>query len=240
MRTQRNPATSLLVPGSWVLGPARYRHRLLPFGFILKILILAYTLALEVFATWCGPCQQIAPVYDSLSESLSHPKIFAFVKVDTEKNPDLTEQYKISVLPTFLLFQDGKVIKTMSGVNVTELKELVQKLEKQIKAEAEAKSAASSNVSWSGADIPRGYSDISDQVEIRNCELLNADEEAGPVKVLFDASEPTALVNGKGSAKDFVQSGSDDQLLLFIPFQGSVKLHTLQVGAFAMDTTCDR
>lgn len=196
-------------------------------------------MAVLVYATWCGPCHQIAPVYESLSEKLSRPNVFTFVKVDTEKNPDISEKYKISALPTFLLFQDGKVIKTLNGANVAELKDLVQKLEgiKDQKS-GSASGSGSSSGTWSGAEIPRGYSDISDQVEIRNCELLNADEEAGPVKVLFDPSRPTALVNGTGSAKDFVQSGSDDQLLLFIPFQGSVKLHTLQASEFTMDKRC--
>ena len=49
--------------------------------------------------------------------------------------------------------------------------------------------------------------------------------------MLFDSSKPSALDKGKGSSKDWVQSGADDQLLLFIPLQGSVKLHTLQVSA---------
>jgi hypothetical protein len=78
---------------------------------------------------------------------------------------------------------------------------------------------------WNGAELPRGYTDITDQVEIRGCELLNADAS---VKVLFDTSKPSALNNAKGS-KDFVQSGADDQLLLYIPLQSSVKVHTLQL-----------
>lgn len=81
--------------------------------------------------------------------------------------------------------------------------------------------------------MPRGYTDITDHVEIRDCEVLNADDEAGTVRTLFEFSKPSALNNGKSTAKDWVQSGSDDQLLLFIPFQATVKLHTIQVGNFA-------
>lgn len=95
-----------------------------------------------------------------------------------------------------------------------------------------------SDDSWAGAEIPRGYDDISDQVETRNCELLNADENAGSVQILFDKAEPSALKYGKSSSKDFVQSGADDQLLLFIPFQSSVKLHTLQVGRSRGQYSC--
>lgn len=92
-------------------------------------------------------------------------------------------------------------------------------------------SGSGSGGSWRGAELPRGYGDITDQVEVRNCELLNADDEAGPVKMLFESTKPSALDKGKGkpSSPDWIQSSTDDQLLLFIPFQGSIKLHTLQV-----------
>lgn len=186
-----------------------------------------------VFAVWCGPCQQIAPVYEALSKSLSRPQLLTFVKIDTEKVKALSEEYQITALPTFLLFQEGKVIQSVKGANPTELRRIIQKLASELESAGESSGTGTgSSGPWAGAEIPRGYSDISDQVEIRNCELSNADEDAGPVKVLFDVAKPSALSNDSTSVnvKDFVQSGADDQLLLFIPFQGSVKLHTLQVG----------
>ncbi|TWU77936.1 hypothetical protein ED733_005381 [Metarhizium rileyi] len=185
----------------------------------------------DFYAVWCGPCQQIAPVYEALSHSLSRPKLLTFVRVDTEEVEALSKEYQITALPTFLLFQEGKVIHSVKGANPLELRRIIQKLASELESAGESSGAGSgsSGDPWTGAEIPRGYSDISDQVETRNCELLNADEDAGPVNVLFDAAKPVALSNDKETAKDFVQSGADDQLLLFIPFQGSVKLHTLQV-----------
>lgn len=115
------------------------------------------------------------------------------------------------------------MIQKVQGANPSELKTVVQKLA------SEVESLGSGSGAWTGAELPKGYSDITDEVEIRNCELLNADEDAGPVKVLFDTSKPSALGEDSGSKKDWVQSGADDQLLLFIPFQGTIKVHTLQV-----------
>ncbi|KAH0595729.1 hypothetical protein MHUMG1_06277 [Metarhizium humberi] len=186
----------------------------------------------DFFAVWCGPCQQIAPVYEALSKSLSRPQLLTFVKIDTEKVKALSEEYQITALPTFLLFQEGKVIQSVKGANPTELRRIIQKLASELESAGESSGTGTgSSGPWAGAEIPRGYSDISDQVETRNCELSNADEDAGPVKVLFDVAKPSALSNDSNSVnvKDFVQSGADDQLLLFIPFQGSVKLHTLQI-----------
>ena len=185
----------------------------------------------KVFADWCGPCQQIAPLYETLSKSLSRTNVVTFVKVNTDTNKAIAQEYSISALPTFLLFRNGKVAEKVQGANPQELRRVIERLASEIDSlGSEASGSGGGNGPWTGAEIPRGYSDITDQIEIRNCELLNADEDAGPVKVLFDSSGPAALNKGKSSAPDFVQSGADDQLLLFIPFQGSVKLHTLQVS----------
>lgn len=181
-----------------------------------------------VFADWCGPCRQIAPLYETLSNSLTRPNLVTFVKIDNDSNQDLAEAYGVSALPTFLIFRDAQVIEKVQGANPKQLQGVVTKLAAEVESLGEG--SASGAGSWMGAEVPRGYGDITDQIERTGCELLNADEAAGPVKVLFETSKPSALEKGNGSAKDWVESGADDQLLLFIPFQSSIKLHTLQVG----------
>ncbi|KAL2212306.1 DUF1000-domain-containing protein [Sarocladium strictum] len=178
----------------------------------------------DFYADWCGPCKAIAPLYESLSESLSRPNLVTFVKINSDEQTELGQQYSVSGLPTFLVFRDGKVIEKVRGANQAELRSVVQKLASEVES-----LGSGSGGQWSGAEIPKGYVDITEEVEIRNCELLNADEDAGPVKVLFDSAKPSALGEGAGSKKDWVQSGADDQLLLFIPFQSTIKLHTLQI-----------
>ncbi|KAM0437705.1 hypothetical protein ACHAPT_002070 [Fusarium lateritium] len=179
-------------------------------------------------ADWCGPCQQIAPLYESLSKDLSRENILTFVKINNDQQTELAERYKVSALPTFLLFRDGKEIDKVQGANPPKLQAMVQKLASEVDSLGES-AASGSGGNWKGAEIPRGYIDITDQIEVRDLEVLNADEESGGVRVLFEGSKPSGLSNGKGTAKDFVQSGADDQLLLFIPFQSTVKLHTLQL-----------
>lgn len=190
---------------------------------------------LVVYADWCGPCQQIAPLYETLSRSLSRPNAVTFVKINSDTHQDLARQYSVSALPTFVLFRDGTVSQKVQGADPRQLKSVVETLVSEIDSLGEASgSNGGSGGPWTGAEIPRGYSDITDQIEPKGSELLNADDDAGPVKVLFESTKPSALDKGKGSSKDWVQSGSDDQLLLFIPFQGAVKLHTLQVCIFQM------
>lgn len=190
----------------------------------------------DFYADWCAPCKQIAPLYASLAEQISRPNLLTFVKIDNDANQDLAQEYGITALPTFLLFRSGKVIHKVQGANPTELRAVIEKLAFELESLAEgAGSGSGSSGIWKGAEIPRGYSDITDQVELRGCELLNADDDAGPVKVLFENSQPSALREGASAAKDWVQSGSDDQLLLFIPFQSTIKLHTLQITSFPPD-----
>ncbi|WAO83581.1 Hypothetical protein NCS54_00077700 [Fusarium falciforme] len=184
----------------------------------------------DFYADWCGPCKQIAPLYASLSNELSRENILTFVKINSEEQGELSERYQVSALPTFLLFLDGKQIDKVQGANPPKLQAMVQKLAAEVDSLGESGAASSSGGNWKGAEIPRGYSDITDQIEVRDLEVLNADEESGSVRVLFEGSKPSGLSNGKGTAKDFVQSGADDQLLLFIPFQSTVKLHTLQAS----------
>lgn len=184
----------------------------------------------DFYADWCGPCKQIAPIYESLSASLSRPNIVTFVKVNSDDQTEIASEYSVSALPTFLVFQEGEVIEKVQGADPRKLQEIVKKLANEVESLGEASGSASgagTGGPWKGAEIPRGYGDITDQIELRGLELLNADEDAGPVKTLFQNSKPSAL--GDGNAKDYVQSGADDQLLLFIPFQSTVKLHTLQI-----------
>ncbi|KAI9903025.1 hypothetical protein N3K66_002377 [Trichothecium roseum] len=186
----------------------------------------------DFYAEWCGPCKQIAPFFEQLASKVSHPKLISFAKINTDNLKDLTAEHSVSSLPTFLVFRDAKVVDKIQGADPQRLKSAIENLASTIRTLGESSASGSSQGGpWKGADIPKGYSDITDQIEAKGCELLNADEDAGPVKALFEDTKPSALdAKGKASTtKDYVQSGADDQLLLFIPFQSIVKLHTVQL-----------
>lgn len=78
----------------------------------------------DFFATWCGPCQMLAPVIEKISEEDASLKA---VKVDIDNDYELAVNYKIEVVPTLLLFKDGKVAKKSEGfLDINELKEFVK------------------------------------------------------------------------------------------------------------------
>lgn len=120
----------------------------------------------------------------------------------------------------------------MKGADPNRLKSVLEKLGNEIESAGDGGSSSSGGsgggMTWLGADLPRGYSDISDIIDIRGLELLNADTEFS-VRTLFNKPKPTALGKGSPETKDWVESDTDEQLLLFLPFNSAVKLHTIQV-----------
>jgi hypothetical protein len=173
-------------------------------------------------------------VFEQLSHALSRPKLVTFVKVNTDQQKDVAQAYRVTSLPTFIIFRNGKAVDKVQGADPIKLQSVVKKLSEEVESmgnsAGEASGSGGNDANWMGAGLPRGYTDISSQVELRYCELLNVDPDTGGVRVLFDTSKPSALSGSKSASKDWVESDTDEQLLLFIPFQSTLKLHTLQVG----------
>ena len=68
----------------------------------------------DFYATWCGPCQMMAPILEQVGAAL-HDKLMV-VKIDTDKYPDLASQYGIEALPTLVLFKDGQPTQRFEGL----------------------------------------------------------------------------------------------------------------------------
>lgn len=66
----------------------------------------------DFFATWCGPCKMLAPVFESVSAELNNAK---FVKVDIDESLELAQKFGVSTVPTMMIFKDGKVVDKLVG-----------------------------------------------------------------------------------------------------------------------------
>ncbi|KAI1202166.1 thioredoxin [Nemania serpens] len=190
----------------------------------------------DFYANWCGPCKQIAPFYEQLSLSISKPKVVTFVKINTEAQRPLAAEFAVTALPTFILFRDGAIVEKVKGADPQGLRSLIEKLTKDVESgggegsSSSGSGSGSSGLAWRGADLPRGYTDISDVVNVRGLELLNADTDFS-VRTLFNKSKPSSLGKDPSTSdeKDWVESDTDEQLLLYIPFNSATKIHTLQL-----------
>ena len=68
----------------------------------------------DFWAPWCGPCRQIAPMIEELSqENAGSVKIG---KVNIDDNPSAAQQFGVSSIPTLMLFKGGEVVERFVGV----------------------------------------------------------------------------------------------------------------------------
>jgi thioredoxin 1 len=69
---------------------------------------------IDFFATWCGPCKMLAPVLKEVKDSLGER--ITILKIDVDKNQQLSSKYQVRGVPTMILFQNGKQLWRQSGV----------------------------------------------------------------------------------------------------------------------------
>lgn len=67
----------------------------------------------DFFATWCGPCKMLEPVFQEVGSELQGKA--KFVKVDIDQSLDIARQYNVSSVPTVLVMKDGKPVEVLVG-----------------------------------------------------------------------------------------------------------------------------
>jgi len=71
-------------------------------------------IVVDFFASWCGPCQQMAPEFDKLSEKYDAKKL-RFAKCSTEEFPELAGNFQVSGIPCLIVIKRGEEIDRVVG-----------------------------------------------------------------------------------------------------------------------------
>lgn len=86
-------------------------------------------LMIDFYAEWCGPCKKMAPAIEKLKQEYAGK--VKILKIDTDANKELVQQYGIDEIPTVLFFKQGKL--TWRGIGYTDEEHLRKEIEAQRK-----------------------------------------------------------------------------------------------------------
>ena len=85
----------------------------------------AKPIVLDVYASWCGPCQQMMPILEELEQELSDK--YKFAKLNVDEARDISIKYGVTSVPTFVFIKNNEVVGKETGYMSKEvLKEKIE------------------------------------------------------------------------------------------------------------------
>lgn len=82
----------------------------------------------DFWAPWCGPCRVVGPILTEIADEKSG--VLRIGKLNVDDNPQVSQKYGISSIPTMMLFKDGKPVERLVGAMPKEM--LLQALSKHL------------------------------------------------------------------------------------------------------------
>ena len=81
-------------------------------SFSTDVLQSSKPVVLDFWAEWCGPCMQIGPSLEEISDEMANVTI---AKINIDENPMIPTQFGVRGIPTMIMFKDGEAISTKVG-----------------------------------------------------------------------------------------------------------------------------
>jgi len=153
-------------------------------------------------ASWCGPCKRIAPFYEELSSKYPNA---VFLKVDVDQCQETAAGHGVTAMPTFMFFRNKTKLDKLQGADNKALEDMIKKHYGEEGGETE------------DAGV-KGMLDLMTFIDKSRSECLNEDDDHPYAHCLT-------------SAGGFLQSDCDEQIILSLSFNQSVKIHSLKLKA---------
>ncbi|EPS43833.1 hypothetical protein H072_2158 [Dactylellina haptotyla CBS 200.50] len=84
-------------------------------------------LAISFHTSWAAPCKQMNEVFTAIAAASSPDKV-AFISIDAEEVPDVSEEYEVTAVPFSVLVKNGQILRKISGADPSALNEAIQSL----------------------------------------------------------------------------------------------------------------
>ncbi|PBC28713.1 Thioredoxin protein [Apis cerana cerana] len=161
-----------------------------------KLVVVDFT------ATWCGPCQRIAPIFEQLS--LKYPNA-VFLKVDVDKCAETAAMQGVSAMPTFIFYRNQTKLGLCQGADPTGLESKILQF------------YGSGDLEDSESPVS-GHMDLATFITKAQSECLNESDDHNFLQCL-------------STDDGYLESECDEQLILSIAFSQAVKVHSLKIKA---------
>jgi thioredoxin 1 len=68
----------------------------------------------DFYADWCGPCKALHPALESVAKKFDGQAVIS--KINVDKNPELSAQFKVRSIPALFYFKDGQLVGQQVGM----------------------------------------------------------------------------------------------------------------------------